>query len=172
MLRYCPKCRKSYEFDPAKVAGAASLTCPECGGSVPKNSRAPSEIVRDREGYTKTDAAIGNTIRWLYRLSYMFYFVVSLIGLIGYFTRLSIILYIAAGICMLVFLSQLVTRTLVFRQGVYLLPLGAALGYQYLWWDRLDRALAGVLIVFIIRHIVRRIIWKLFAWLIKLGNSK
>jgi len=83
----------------------------------------------------------------------------------GYIFHLDKMLYIATGIALGAFLLQWITRTVTFSWGVLLLPAGAAAGY--LIFNSIQGACLGVDIVFLARHIIRDIIFKLIGKLIK-----
>ncbi len=161
MLRYCKNCKKDFEFAPLDVSGEAPLICPECGNVIEKNSRNPEKKL-DSE---KTDERIGNVFANLMHLSYIFYMIIGLIGTISYLLGIYALLYIATAVSLAAFILQLITGTVTFTTGVFFIPAGAVAGFVFL--QGIPGACLGVHIVFLIRHLIRdiffRLIWKLLG---------
>lgn len=166
MLRYCTRCQKEYDFDPIKISSGDELHCPGCGSVISNNSRKPV----DHTATEKMENNIGNGIGKIMHLSYIFYGLMALIGIIGYIFQLDNLVYVMTGINMAVFIFQLVSRKLIFRWGILLLPAGAVAGY-FLFYQRPVDACLGVLLVFLVRHIVRNIFFKLIRTLVHWGNK-
>lgn len=166
MLRYCAKCQKEYDFDPVKISGSEELHCPTCGSIISKNSRKPV----DHTATEKMEKQIGDGIGQIMHFSYIFYGLIAIIGIIGYVLQLDNLVYIMTGISMVVFFFQLLSGRLIFRWGVILLPAGAVAGYFILGQRPIDACL-GILVVFLLRHIIRRIILRFIGWLVNLGNK-
>jgi len=159
MDRYCTNCKKDFDFSPREITGRDELICPECGCVIAKNSWHPSSNNSD-----EVETGIGNVIAGLFHLSYIFYLLLAIVGIICYFTHLNMGLYIATGIALAVYLGQLLTQTTYFTFGIVLLPVGAIAGY--LLWNGLDGGCLGVLLVFLCRHVIRDIFWGLIRALI------
>ena len=166
MLRYCTYCKKDFDFAPLAVSGREDLICPECGNVIPKESRNPAE----KDEACRTEEAIGNAYAKLMHLSYIFYMTVGVIGVICFFAGLSTLLYIATFISLICFIIQLLTGTLLFRSGLIFLPIGAVLGYLY--FRSVDGACLGIHIIFLIRHLIRDILFRLiFAFIGKISGN-
>ena len=165
MLRYCTKCRKDYDFSPADVSGPKDIYCPVCQNLIPKNSRHPV----DRTYTDKVETNLGNAVSIIFRIAYVFYMVVALIGVAAFLTKLDIILYVATGVALFAFVTQLFMKTLVFRRGLILLPIGALIGF--LIFRTPQGACLGVNIVFLIRHLIRDIIYRIVHFLVKLSRE-
>ncbi len=164
MLRYCENCKKDFEFAPLAVSGRNDLICPECGGVIGKNSRNPANKINS----DKTEEAIGNTFAGLLHMSYIFYMVMGLLGIIGFVSGTDKLLYIATGISIGAFIIQFLTGTLIFTSGIIFLPLGAAAGYIY--FKSIEGACLGIHLVFLIRHIIRDIFFAIIFKLIRMSS--
>ena len=160
MLRYCAYCKKEYDFDPLAVSGRGDLICPECGSIIGKESRDPS----GKEMAEKTEEAIGSIYARLLHLSYIFYLTMGIIGVIGFIFEIYAVLYVVTFISLTAFILQFFTGTLIFRSGIIFLPIGAILSYLY--FRTVEGACLGIHVVFLIRHLIRDIIFRLiFAFL-------
>jgi len=164
MRRYCVNCREEYEFDPRAITGEGNLICPDCGGIIPKDSRRPSTVNNDA-----MEAGIGNAVSEVFHIAYIFYVTLAVIGIISYFAKWDTVLYVVSGIAIASYLIQLITGTTAFTWGVILLPLGAALGYFALHGG-IRGVCLGILAVFLIRHVIRDLLWTLVGKIIGLGN--
>ena len=164
MFRYCENCKKDFEFAPLAVSGRDDLICPECGGIIGKNSRNPANKINS----DKTEEAIGNTFARLLHMSYIFYMVMGLLGIIGFIFGVDKLLYIATGISIGAFIIQFLTGTLIFTSGIIFLPLGAAAGFIY--FKTIEGACLGIHLVFLIRHIIRDIFFALIFKLIRMSS--
>ena len=129
-----------------------NLICPVCGGKIDKNSRAP--VVDDN-----MDAKIGSIFQKVFHFFYIFYMLCSVVGIIAYFLNLSTVLYVATGVCLVVFVIQWFSGYMTFRTGLIFIPVGALIGYLKL--GTYEGACLGVMIVFAIRHLIRDIIFRL-----------
>ena len=166
MLRYCVNCKKDFDFEPLAVSGRGDLICPECGSVIGKNSRNPAI----KENAEKTEENIGNLFAGLMHLSYIFYMVLALAGVICYFTGIYPLLFAAALISVTAYIIQLITGTVTFASGMILLPAGAVLGFIFA--GGIPGACLGIHLVFLIRHLVRDIILRLiFRFLEKVSGS-
>lgn len=166
MLRYCTYCKKEYDFDPLAVSGRDDLICPECGNIIDKESRDPS----GKEMAERTEETVGQIYARLLRLSYIFYLTLGIIGIIGFVSGIYPILYAASAISLIAYVLQFITGTLRFRSGLIFLPLGAVIGYLY--FGTPEGACLGVHIIFLIRHLIRDIFFRLlFAFLRMISGS-
>ncbi len=166
MIRYCTYCKKDFDFAPLAVSGREDLICPECGNVISRESRNPA----GKEMADRTEEAIGNAYAKLMHLSCIFYMTVGVIGVICFFAGLSTLLYIATFISLICFIMQLLTGTLIFISGLIFLPLGAVLGYMY--FGNPAGACLGIHIVFLIRHLIRDILFRLlFAFIRKISGN-
>lgn len=163
MIRYCQNCQKDFDFNIKSTTDLDNLICPECGKKIPANSR------HKPQSAAETELAIGGAFQGLYALSYHFYFFVSVVGIVAYFLNANSLLYTMAIINLTVFLFQLLFGRLLFRTGLILIPLGAALGYYFL--NGFAGAVLGIHVVFVVRHLIRNVFWAFIAKLIKVGNQ-
>ncbi|MBP5359437.1 MAG: zinc ribbon domain-containing protein [Treponema sp.] len=160
MIRYCTNCRKDFDFTIKSMKDLDSLVCPECGSKIDKDSRSPAyeEVSRGSE---KTEDTIGHVFGCLMTLNYIFYIAISVAAIVAYNFHWDKLLYILTGISLGLFVIQLFFRAVAFRTGLIFLPLGAAIGYFVL--KSVRGACLGIAIVFIIRHLIRELFWRLFS---------
>lgn len=163
MLRYCTNCRQDFDFAPRDITGPDDLICPKCGSIIGKNSRHP--VSKENE---KIEENVGNAIASIWNIAYMFYVTLSIIGIVGYFFS-DKIFYLMVAITVAAYILQLITGTTTFTEGIIFLPIGAAIGYFVI--GSIKGACLGILVVFLIRHILRDILWNLVNWLIRWGRS-
>jgi DNA-directed RNA polymerase subunit RPC12/RpoP len=161
MLRYCTNCKKDIDFPPRAITAKEDLICPECGSVVPKNSRNPEHGVAAE----RSEEAIGRTYAILVHLAYVFYITLAVIGIAGYFTGAYMLLYVGAGIALFSYALQCLTMTTSFPTGVIFIPLGAIVTFFVFKNPR--ALLLGVCFVFLIRHVVRDIFYRLIMWIVK-----
>ena len=161
MLRYCKNCKKDFEFEPLAVSGKEPLICPECGNVIGKNSKNPGNKV-DTD---KTDEKIGNGFAALLHLSYIFYLVMGIIGVMGFGLGIYFLLYLATVISLTVYIAQLLTGTATFMLGIIFVPLGAITGFIFI--GGIPGVCLGIHLVFLIRHLIRDVFWRLFWKLIE-----
>ena len=155
MLRYCSNCKKDFDFDTLSVSGKDDLICPECGCIIDKNSRNPAGKLLAEE----TEEKIGRAYAELLHLSYIFYMSVGVIGVIGFILGIHWLLYAATAVSLAAYIIQFLTGTLIFKSGLFLLPIGAIAGYMY--FGNISGACLAIHIVFLIRHLIRDIIFRL-----------
>ena len=160
LIRYCTNCRKDFDFTIKSMKDLDSLVCPECGASIDKNSRNPAEAEVSR-GSEKTEDAIGSLFGCLMTLNYIFYISISVAAIVAYNFHWDKALYILTGISLALFLIQQFSGSLAFRTGFIFLPLGAAIGYFVL--KSVRGACLGIAIVFIVRHLIRALFWRLLS---------
>lgn len=156
MNRYCPKCQKEFDFPINSMANLDNLVCPECGGKIDKNSRKPI----DTSSREHMETAIGMGVLTLTRISYYFFSTLSAFGIFAFIMHWDLALYITTGICLAVFLLQLITGTSFFRTGPIFLPLAAVAGYF------LFKSIRGVCLGVCIVFVVRNVLWNLFFWIL------
>lgn len=137
-----------------------SLVCPECGSRIDKDSRNPAleEVSRATD---KTEETIGNAFGCLMSLNYVFFMSISVAAIVAYNFHWDMALYILTGISLGLFVIQLFFRSVAFRTGFIFLPLGAAIGYFVL--KSVRGACLGIAIVFIARHLIRALFWRLLS---------
>ncbi len=166
MIKYCTNCRKDFDFTIKSMKDLDSLVCPECGSRIDKDSRNPAldEVARATD---KTEETIGNAFGCLMSLNYVFFMSISVAAIVAYNFHWDMALYILTGISLGLFVIQLFFRSVAFRTGFIFLPLGAAIGYFVL--KSVRGACLGIAIVFIARHLIRALFWRLlsrlFSWL-------
>ena len=148
MNRYCVNCQKEYDFKIKSMEDLDNLVCPVCGAKIDKNSRKPAAT--GKNGKT-AEGTIGNVVGGYFTIKYYFHFVLAVIGLIAFFLHLN----------------GLVS----FLSGLIFIPIGAVIG-AVLIGELLRGICLGIVVVFIIRHIVRGFLYFVLAKLVKLGNSK
>lgn len=159
MLRYCPNCKKDFDFSPLLVSGKSDILCPQCGGVIQKDSRQPVDTTTT----DKMEIAIGSIFFKLMQMSFYFYVVVAIVGIAGYFVNYKI-LYISCAVSLLTVVFQAITGTLLFRSAIIFLPIGAAAGY---YLKGINGAALAVQIVFLLRHLIRDVFYTLLWKFIK-----
>ena len=164
MLRYCVNCKKEFEFPPLAVSGKVKLICPECGGIIDKNSRRPA----DDESVRKTEEAMGRAVGGLFHLAYIFYLALGIVGVLSFVFGLSGLLYAVTVVVLAVYIIQFATGNLAFTSGVVFLPVGAIIGF--LIFKSIGGACLGIHVVFIVRHLIRDVIYRLIFRLIRMGS--
>ncbi|MCR5788980.1 MAG: hypothetical protein K6G83_03750 [Lachnospiraceae bacterium] len=165
MLRYCENCKKEFEFSPLAVSGKDPIFCPECGNEIDKKSRWPAE--EDRAMAEKNEEGMGKAVEWLFRFCYLFYLILGILGVIGFVTGAYGLLFFATFLSVAAYILQFATGTVVFTSGVIFLPAGAIAGF--LLFGGIAGACLGIHIVFLIRHVVRDIVYALIIKLIRMG---
>ena len=160
MIKYCTNCRKDFYFTIKSMKDLDSLVCPECGSRIDKDSRNPAldEVARATD---KTEETIGNAFGCLMSLNYVFFMSISVAAIVAYNFHWDIALYILTGISLGLFVIQLFFRSVAFMTGFIFLPLGAAIGYFVL--KSVRGACLGIAIVFIARHLIRALFWRLLS---------
>jgi len=149
MRRYCKNCDREFEVDPVAVSKNEKLTCPLCKGEVLSDSKKPSGVYRDERGYTELDGKFGRFFGVLFSIGFVFYMLLSLVGIAAYVWNYDKLLYGITATLLAVFLLQLITDTLIFRSGVIFLPAGALA--SYFGFDSSLRGLClGILVVRVI----------------------
>ncbi|MCQ2589422.1 MAG: zinc ribbon domain-containing protein [Treponema sp.] len=162
MLRYCQNCKKEFDFSIKSMSDMEQLICPECGEKVGKNSRKPVDTL----GTGITEQKIGYAYARIMHFFYIFYFLCAVLGYCAFFFKLDRFLYIITAIPVSAFLIQTVFRTSTFPMGMVFLPIGAGLGYFFL--HSIQGICIGVHSVFLIRHVLRDILFRLIGKLLKL----
>lgn len=162
MKRYCANCQKDFDFPIKSMKDLDNLICPECGSKIDKDSRNPAENVSAES--EKTEEAIGRTLALFVNINYFFFITLSLVSVAAYFLKMDKLLYTMTAISLGVFLIQLFFRSLSFPTGILFLPIGAAAGYFI--QKSIQGACLGIAIVFIIRHLIRGVIFRLIGKLI------
>jgi DNA-directed RNA polymerase subunit RPC12/RpoP len=163
MKRYCEKCQKEFEFIINSMKDLDNLVCPDCGEKIGRESRRPVDP-RIEENEEK----IGRLMFAVWGFNYTFYLVFAVIGIIAYFLGFYPLLYVTTFINMSAFFSQLCRRNLIFRTGVFFLPLGAALFYYYF---RTPQSIClGLQVVFTIRHLIRDVVYTSLIKLARFGG--
>ena len=165
MNRYCPNCKQEFDFPIRSITDLDNLVCPNCKKKVPKDSRKPI----DNSATEKTEMAIGRGFAAVMHFFYIFYLICGVAGILAYFFNLNSLLYIVTGIALGTFFIQTVFRFSTFRTGFIFLPLGAVAGFLIIKTPQ--GACLGVHIVFLLRHLIRDIFWKLISKLISIGNK-
>lgn len=165
--RYCTNCEKTQNFEIKSPNDLNMLFCPECGAHVEKESRDPGPK-REAE---KAEAQIGGVFATIMRIAYLFFFVMSTIGIVAFFLKLYTVLYVVTAIVLVIYLLQLFTGTSNFKLGILLVPIGGVVGF--LITKSIPGVCGGMMIVFCVRHLVRDMIYKLIFKLInKASNVK
>jgi len=179
MQRYCKYCNTDFEVNPKAITSREDLICPNCGNKVDKNSRRPAGGNSDstnnnisNNNISKSsdiNDGIENAISKAFRISYLFYVTLALIGIICYFLHAYKVMYIMTAIVLVAYIIQLVIGSASFVLGVILIPVGGALGFFLL--HGLNGACLGILAIFFIRHVIRDIFLSLIEKLISAGSK-
>lgn len=164
MNRYCVNCDKEFDFSPLEVSGRNDLICPECGQIIDKNSRRP----KSNDESDKIENTIAGVFAQLLHMSYIFYLLCACAGVVGFFLKIDALLFLATAIALAAFFVQLFTGTLIFTSGLIFLPIGAVCGYLIV--KNIRGAFLGINVVFVIRHIIRDIFYRLIGWFIGFIN--
>lgn len=165
--RYCTNCEKTYDFEIKSPKDLEVLFCPVCGAHIDKESRDPGPK-REAE---KTEAQIGGVFATLMRIAYLFFFVLSGIGIIAFFLKLYTLLYVISAIVIVVYLIMLFSGTTNFKLGIIFVPIGGAIGFFIT--KSIPGICLGMMIVFCVRHLIRDMIYTLVWKLInKASNIK
>ncbi len=143
------------------VSGKEDLICPTCGNIIDKNSRNPES----KAAIEETEEKIGRVYAALLHMGYIFYMVMGVIGATGFFLDVRMLLYVATGISLAVYVIQFLTGTVTFPSGVILLPAGAVACYFY--FHTIEGACLGIHLVFLIRHLIRDVIFRLVLTFIR-----
>ena len=158
MKRYCSNCEIEFDFNVKSKEDLENLYCPECGKKIDANSRKPIDPKIE-----ENEETIGNVMFGIFKFMYIFYLLMSLLGIIGYIFKIDILLYETTIICLVAFFAQILTKHETFKTGRIIIPIAVVLGY-FINRDIRDVCLA-ILLVFLIRHILRDIlfgtIWKI-----------
>ncbi len=166
MLRYCIRCKENFEFAPGAVSGKGDLICPKCGGIIAKNSRHPT----DSGDAEKIEEGMGRTLAGLFRFFYFFYLIIGIAGVLSFWRGFDKLLYVLTIIALCTYIFQLFTGTSTFMSGIIFLPSGALLGYLY--FKNIAGVCLGIHIVFLIRHLIRDLVYGLIFKLIKMGSDR
>lgn len=167
MNRYCNNCQKNYDIPGIKsMKDLDNIVCPMCGQKIESNSRKPQPA----SGFSDAELHWAKIIQTLFNMSYLFYLTMAVIGIEGYIFHHDLLLYIATGIAVAMYILQVYTRTATFRWGMLLLPLGALAGGFY--FRTPQGACLGICIVFAVRHLLRDVFWKLLGRFIEFANRQ
>ena len=109
---------------------------------------------------------LATIIQKAFRVAYVYYMVLSIIGIIGYFTGCFKLMYVMTGIILVTYILSFLLGNATFVSGLLFIPLGAVAGY--IWLNGIPGACLAILLVFLIRHVIKDIIWTL---VIKLLNK-
>lgn len=164
MNRYCTNCKKEYDFPIKSMIDLDNLVCPVCHAHIDKNSRKPV----DQYETTRTEAAIGRGFASIFRFFYLFYLICAIASLLAFIFRVDSLLYTLTAIALGTYIIQLFFRITNFRSGIIFLPLGAAAGFFI--FKSPQGICLGIMMIFMIRHLIRDLFWKLISKLIRLGN--
>lgn len=165
MNRYCTNCKKEFDFSIKSMTDLDNLVCPICHAPIDKNSRKPV----DQYETTRTEEAIGRGFAAIFRFFYLFYLICAIASILAFIFRVDSLLYTLTAIALGTYILQIIFRVTNFRSGIFFLPLGAALGFLLLKTPQ--GACLGVMTVFMIRHLIRDLFWKLISKLFRLGNN-
>ena len=161
MKRFCTNCQKEFEFNISSMKDLETLVCPVCGSKIDKESRRPVDP-RIEENEEK----IGRMMFGVLGFSYMFFVVFAVIGVVAYYLEAYPVLYATTAINLYVYLSHILRGSANFKSGVFFIPLGALVSYYI--YRTPQSACLGVQVVFMIRHIIRDILYtsiiKLARW--------
>ena len=161
MKRYCEKCQKEFEFNINSMKDLDNLVCPECGSKIDKESRRPVD-----PRIEQNEEKIGRMMFGILGFNYMFFVVFAAIGVVAYYLGLDPVLYFTTAVNLIIYLSHIAGGSRNFRSGLVFIPVGAAVLYYF--YRTPQSACLGVQVVFIIRHIIRDVLYtsiiKLARW--------
>ena len=161
MLRYCTACQKEYDFSPREVSAPKDLHCPVCGNVIPKNSRRPDQGKEASESEEK----IGRTFSAVFHIFYVFYITLAIIGIVGMVLGFETVLYVTAVISLIAYSLQFFSGATSFPSGAIILPVAAVIGF--LIFHTFAGICLAVHIVFLVRHLIRDVFYRLIFWLIR-----
>lgn len=98
-------------------------------------------------------------------IRYFFYLMCALPGIVGFFLGFEKVVYISAGICVAVYLIHASIYQSIFS-GVVFLGLAGLVGYLIVG-QSLRGACMGVLVVFVVRHLIKELIFRFVRLLIE-----
>lgn len=116
-----------------------------------------------------TDTFIGWIFYKIFRIRYLFYVTFSVIGIVAYFIDNEKLLYAMTAVCIMTYIIQMFSNG-GFIAGIFFIPIGAFIGY-YATGKNMNGFYLGILVVFVIRHIIRGLFFELISKLIKAGNK-
>lgn len=161
MKRFCTNCQKEFEFNINSMKDLDNLVCPECGNKIDRESRRPVDPTIEQ-----TEENIGRAMMAIVGFNYMFYLVFAVVGVCAYYFKCYPVLYFTTGVNLFCYLSGLARGRALFKSGVLFIPLGAALAYYI--YGTPESACLGVQVVFMIRHMIRDLLYtsiiKLARW--------
>lgn len=169
MIRYCTNCKKGTDFPIKSMTDLDNLICPECGSKVDKNSRTPVDkpLVEDA---SQAEDMIAGGLYFFYRIRYYFFLAFAIVGIVAYFTGMDQLLYTVTAINVGVYVIGLLLGRITFLSGVAFIPMGAAIGYNFVDAS-LNGICLGILVVFAIRHLCKSVFYSLIRALVRLGNK-
>ena len=160
MYRFCKTCNKEFEVQIKRMEDVEIIHCPYCGKLVDKNSKKPTV----QPGEITAEEAATSVFIWLAKLRWIIYPIFAGLGILFYFLKLTMPLYIVTAISLLYFFYQHG------KTFITILPIGcAAIGYYY--FKTYEGACLGVAISWVIWHIIRIIKWFIVSKLIEVGNK-
>lgn len=160
MYRFCPTCQKEFEVQIKKMEDVEIIHCPYCGKLVDKNSKKPTV----QPGELTAEKAATNVFIWLAKLRWIIYPIFSALGILFFFLKLSMPLYIVTGLSLLYFFYQHG------KSFIMILPIGSA-AVAYYYFKTYEGACFGVAVSWAIWHLIRIIKWAIVSKLIEVGNK-
>lgn len=165
MKRYCPNCNTTYGFEIKRADDLNHLVCPECKQPIDKNSRPPIEGKSTDEVTTE----IGNFIGFCLRFSYLFYFVLSAVGIVAFIFKWFPVLYVVTGTQLLVYIFLMIIGVRNFKWGLLLIPVGAIIGF--IIFRSIAGICLGICIVYFVRHLIRDMFLRLIFKMVDFANK-
>lgn len=160
MVRYCPNCKREFDFNIRSVKDLENLSCPECKIQIPSDSRKP---VMESEN-EKPANTIGAVYVRMLRFFYVFLIICSILGVWFYLAHLDTALLIVTIIAVIFGLVRY--GSLGFC--CLLLAGGGIVGWGLLKTVR--GACLGVMIGCIVFCVIRGLFYRLIGALIKAGR--
>ena len=108
---------------------------------------------------------VAKFVEKLFVIRYFFFLVCAMPGIAGFFLGMDRLVYISTGICTVVYLILALAYERLWL-GVIFLGLAAAAGYLITGYSYTG-ACMGILVVFVIRHIIKALIFKLVRALVE-----
>jgi len=115
---------------------------------------------------------LGDFIQKLFHISYIFYMILSVAGIIAYMLKSEKILIFITVVILAFYVLQLLIGMLTFASGLILIPAAAVIGYIFL--NGIIGSCLCICILFLTRHIIRDVfytlIFKFIEWVNKNSN--
>jgi len=96
MKAYCNKCDYEFEYTPKSMKDLDNLMCPKCNEKIShKSKKIKIPTIKEQK--------IDNALYKIINILRIFYLIVSMIGIVGYFTGIKKVLIICAIVCIVLY---------------------------------------------------------------------